>query len=39
LSAAIMSDAENRPAAEAFMASLKQDRAAAALRASGIDPA
>ena len=39
LSAAILRDTTNRPAAECFMASLKQEPAAAALRASGIDPA
>jgi molybdate transport system substrate-binding protein len=39
LSAAILRDAANRPAAERFMASLKQPPAAAAMTASGIDPA
>jgi molybdate transport system substrate-binding protein len=39
LSAAIMSDAENRAAAGQFLSTLNTDQAAAAYRASGLDPA
>jgi molybdate transport system substrate-binding protein len=39
LSAAIMSDAENRVASESFLSALNNDQAAAAYRDSGMDPA
>ncbi|HYI84675.1 MAG TPA: substrate-binding domain-containing protein [Acetobacteraceae bacterium] len=38
-SAAIMRDAANRPPAERFLATLRNERAAAAYRAAGLDPA
>ncbi|HEX3575411.1 MAG TPA: substrate-binding domain-containing protein [Rhodopila sp.] len=38
-SAAIMSDAANRKAAQRFLATLNTEKAAAAYRASGVDPA